>query len=106
MPELVPVVQRNFQGTGSSLPWPESIWISVDCDRTAGGKARRKHPSTKLQHPEKHQAPVFEFRVIAGLEFGASLMLGVWLLELFPSTLSNAGGIRSGSCRCGGGRNG
>jgi hypothetical protein len=42
-------------------------------------------PSINIQAPEKHQAPTFKSSPTAffgGLEFGISLELGAWMLEL------------------------
>ncbi|HMP83218.1 MAG TPA: hypothetical protein PKA41_11005 [Verrucomicrobiota bacterium] len=44
----------------------------------------KKHPSTNLQHPEKHQSPSLNNGRDRdwNLKFGASLVLGAWNLEL------------------------
>ena len=42
-----------------------------------------KHPSSKHQHPEKHQVPSFKFRrAVVCLKFEVSLVLGCWSLVL------------------------
>jgi hypothetical protein len=46
-----------------------------------------KIPSTNLQAPEKHQTSIFNIVSHNNawvLEFGISLELGAWNLELFP----------------------
>jgi hypothetical protein len=50
------------------------------------GRAVKKAPNSKPQHPEKLQAPKHPLTfttAFAGWNFGVSLELGCWCLELF-----------------------
>src|SRR5882724_255638 len=53
--------------------------------RRVHSHAKLQAPSTKLQRSTKHQAPNRRSSFLTCLEFGISLELGAWSLELSPS---------------------